>query len=228
MASSQEPNPPILAPSLLSADFANLESEIERVTHAGADWLHCDIMDGHFVPNLTFGPPVVRSLRKVTELPLDCHLMIEDPWKYAPAFVDAGANGVTIHLEVAERRPDDAKALLDSLKERGVRPGIALNPDREVEDLTPFLPHVDLVLRMSVFPGFGGQKFIPEVLPGVRRLRQDLGFEGHVQMDGGMDLDTVPAASAAGVDVFVAGTAVFGAPDIRQRLFELRQAARAN
>ena len=192
---------------------------------AGADWLHLDVMDGHFVPNLTIGPAVVAAVAKVATRPLDCHLMIADPWAYADRFLDAGAATLTIHLEVARPRPDDARQLLMHIRDRGCRPAMALNPDQDVADLAPFLDLLDMVLVMSVFAGFGGQAFRPEVLDGARRLRSELGFGGLVEMDGGIGPDTIAAAAGAGVDVFVAGTAVFGADDLTARISELRQLA---
>src|SRR5690606_15141391 len=182
-----------------------------------------DVMDGHFVPNLTIGPPVVARIKKVARRPLDVHLMITDPWRYADAFLDAGADVFTFHLEVAEKAPaGQVDALIDKVRGRGVKVGMALNPDAEVERLRPWLDRLDLVLVMSVFAGFGGQRFMPSVLPGARRLRTELGFRGELEMDGGIDPETIGAAAEAGVNVFVAGTAVFGATDRRARISELR------
>ncbi len=220
-------HPPIrIAPSLLSCDFARIADEVAAVEAAGADWLHLDVMDGHFVPNLTFGPPVIAKIKKVAKRPLDVHLMITDPWKYADAFLDAGADVFTFHLEVAER--GDAMALIDKLKGRGVKVGLALNPDADVGRLAPYLPRLDLVLVMSVFAGFGGQRFMPSVLPGARRLREEFGFRGDLEMDGGIDPATIGACAAAGVNAFVAGTAIFGATDRRARIDELRALAVAH
>lgn len=219
------PPPVRIAPSLLSADFARLAAEIERVEAAGADWLHCDVMDGHFVPNLTIGPPVVASIKRVAKRPLDVHVMIDDPWRYAAPFLDAGADGYTFHLEVAGR--GDAHALIAQVKERGVRSGMAINPDADVDELRPYLGQLDMVLVMSVFPGFGGQAFMPSVLDKVRALRGRLGFVGLIEMDGGIGLDTIAACAAAGTDVFVAGSAVFGAADIKGRIAALRATAEA-
>ncbi len=212
-----------IAPSLLSADFARLAEDIARVEEAGADWLHVDVMDAHFVPNLTIGPPVVAAIKKVAKRPLDVHLMIDDPWTYADPFLDAGADVFTFHLEVADR--GDAGALIAKVKERGVRAAMAINPDADVTKLRPYLPDLDMVLVMSVFPGFGGQKFMPEVLANVRALRTDLGFTGEIEMDGGVAPDTIAACAEAGTNVFVAGSAVFGAPDLTARIAELRSTA---
>ena len=195
------------------------------VEEAGADWLHVDVMDGHFVPNLTIGPPVVKKMKEVATKPLDVHLMIEDPWKYADPFLDAGADVFTFHLEVCDR--GDAMALIDKVKSRGVKVAMALNPDADVRRLEPYLPSLDMVLVMSVFPGFGGQKFMAEVLDSVRLLRGELGFDGEIEMDGGIAPDTIAACAGAGTNVFVAGTAVFGAADVPARICELRSKATA-
>lgn len=219
------PSPLRIAPSLLACDFARLAEEIRDVEDKGADWLHVDVMDGHFVPNLTIGPPVVAAIKKVARRPLDVHLMIEDPWKYAPEFLEAGADVLTFHLEVAER--GDAGSLIQMIKARGAQAGMALNPDADVARLKPYLPELDMVLVMSVFPGFGGQEFMPEVLEGVRRLRSELGFGGLIEMDGGIGPDTIAACAAAGCEVFVAGTAVFGAEDRAGRIRSLRETASA-
>lgn len=212
-----------IAPSLLSCDFARLADEISAIEAAGADWLHVDVMDGHFVPNLTIGPPVVAAIKKVAKAPLDVHLMIDDPWKYADPFLDAGADVFTFHLEVVDR--GDAHELIAKVKSRGVRVGMAINPDGDVTKLAPYLPEIDMVLVMSVFPGFGGQKFIAGVLDNVRALRGELGFTGEIEMDGGIGLETIEECAAAGTNVFVAGTAVFGAADRAGRISELRAKA---
>jgi ribulose-phosphate 3-epimerase len=215
-----------IAPSLLSCDFARIGEEVAAVEAGGADWLHVDVMDGHFVPNLTIGPPVIARIKKVATRPLDVHLMIEDPWRYADAFLDAGADVFTFHLEVAER--GDVFALVDKIKSRGAKAAMAINPDADVKRLQPYLPALDMVLVMSVFPGFGGQKFMPEVLTKVRALRGALGFAGEIEMDGGIDPQTIAACAEAGTNVFVAGSAIFGAADVPGRIAELRRTTAAH
>jgi ribulose-phosphate 3-epimerase len=216
--------PILIAPSILSADFAHLADEVARAEQAGGDWLHVDVMDGHFVPNLTLGPVVVASLKKVARIPLDVHLMITEPARYAPAFAQAGAQNLTFHMETCPTERD-ARAVIAEFRRVGIkRVGVSINPDCPVERVFPILDAVDLVLVMSVFAGFGGQAFIPDVLTKTRALRARH-FAGFVEMDGGINADTAPLCAAAGADVLVAGSALFGAPDMQAMLARMRAGA---
>ncbi len=201
-----------IAPSILSADFARLAEDANAALRGGATLLHVDVMDGHFVPNITFGPPVVASLRKAVDVPLDCHLMIENPDEYIPAFADAGANWVTVHQEACVH----LNRSLQLIRSHGMRPGVAINPATPVQTLGEVLDIVDHVLVMSVNPGFGGQTFIASTLEKVRKLatmRNAKGVDFRIEIDGGIDLETIGAAARAGVEIFVAGSHVFGKGD---------------
>jgi len=219
---SQLPRPAV-APSILASDFAHLAGEIARVEEGGADLLHVDVMDGHFVPNLTIGPAVVGKIRSVTDLLLDVHLMIEEPARYIQAFAEAGADHLTFHAEVVS----DPEALAGRIHELGCTAGITINPDGPLDRVQQAVPHVDMVLMMTIFAGFGGQKFMPEVLPNVRRVKGWLREGQRLEADGGLNGSTVAAAAEAGVDTLVAGTAVFGAPDgdYARAIAELRRLA---
>ena len=198
-----------VAPSLLSADFGRLAEEIGSVTTGGADLLHLDVMDGHFVPNLTFGPFIVKAIRRLTGLTLDCHLMIDDPLTYGPQFAAAGADIVTFHAEV-EALPGD---VFDAIENAGAKAGMVVNPATDVRRLEPWLDRCHMVLIMSVVPGFGGQSFMPDVLSKIPVLRDELGFTGDIEIDGGISPKTAPAARDAGANVLVAGSAIFHQPD---------------
>ena len=211
-----------IAPSILSADFAHLAEAIESVK-AEADTLHIDVMDGHFVPNLTIGPPVVRSLRGHTDLYFDCHLMMTDPGDYLEAFRKAGADGCSVHVEVGH-----TASLVAAMRDLGLDVGLAVNPDTPFEAFEPYLEHLDLLLLMTVFPGFGGQSFIADVLPKVRAARDAISERGlrlPIQVDGGIDATTARAAAEAGATVFVAGSAIFGADDPLASAHAIRVAA---
>ncbi|MGC1781337.1 MAG: ribulose-phosphate 3-epimerase [Acidobacteriaceae bacterium] len=214
-----------LAPSILSADFAKLGEQIQAAERGGGTVIHLDVMDGHFVPNITIGPPVVASLRKVTKLPLDCHLMIENPDEFIPAFAQAGANWVSVHYEVCRH----LHRSLELIAQHGMKPAVVINPATRVDVLIDILPMVHHVLVMSVNPGFGGQRFIPFSLDKIRRLcalREELGLEYRIEVDGGVGLDTVARVVQAGADLLVAGNAVFGNGNAEENARNLLHAAR--
>jgi ribulose-phosphate 3-epimerase len=217
------PKPIQIAPSILSADFARLADEVAAVERAGADLLHIDVMDGHFVPNLTIGPPIVESLRKVTKLPLDVHLMITNADAFIPEFARAGANYLTVHVEACPH----LHRTIQSIKELGVKAGVTLNPATPVHSLQEILAEVDLVLIMSVNPGFGGQKFIDSCLAKVKAVRQMLdriGSHALLEVDGGVKAENAAQVLEAGADVLVAGSAIFSGSDYAARITALRTA----
>lgn len=215
-----------IAPSILSADFSRLGDEIRAIEAGGADYVHVDVMDGHFVPNITIGPLVVDAVRKVTELPLDVHLMIENPDQYIPDFAKAGADIITVHYEAVPHLHRTVQ-LIHSL---GKKAGVSLNPATPVSSLEVILDELDLVLLMSVNPGFGGQNFIPSCLPKIEALRKEIDRRGlniELEIDGGVKPANIAAIASAGADVFVAGSAVFGTPDYQATIAELRRLAEA-
>lgn len=212
-----------IAPSVLSADFANLQKEVDSVKSAGADLLHVDIMDGHFVPNLSIGTPVVAALRKITDLFLDVHLMVTDPWKYGEVFHKAGADGLTFHIEVTQDKAAEVVALYRKMGVKKV--GISLNPQTPAQAIKNILPLIDLVLVMTVHPGFGGQKFMPECLEKIQTIRKwidESGREIDLEVDGGINAETGKLVKVAGANLLVAGTAVFLAKNRQQAINELR------
>ena len=213
-----------IAPSILSADFSRLADEIQAVQRAGADWLHLDVMDGHYVPNITIGPIVVEWIRKATDLPLDVHLMISDPDKYVPEFIRAGANWISVHPETCK----DLKTSLRRIRELGARASIAVNPDVDLDRVEGNLDDIDMILMMTVFPGFGGQAFIGEVLPKIERARylvRKKGLPILIEADVGIKTDNISHVLRAGAEVIVSGSGIFKTPNYAETIGKMRKAA---
>ncbi len=213
----------IVAPSILAADFSKLADEVRATEKAGADWIHCDIMDGHFVDNISFGPVIVDLVRKQTKLPLDVHLMIEHADHYVPRFVEAGANSITVHVEAEAKH--DVEKTLRQIRENGCRAGLSLNPATPFESVDPFLDKIDILLVMTVHPGFGGQSFRPEQMEKVKRAAQWNKSREHkidIEVDGGINAQTAPLSIQNGANVLVAGTSIFRTQDYAEAIRELR------
>ncbi|HUI92200.1 MAG TPA: ribulose-phosphate 3-epimerase [Chitinivibrionales bacterium] len=215
----------LVAPSILSADFRVLEKEVKQAEACGADRIHCDVMDGHFVPNLTFGPLLVEAVKKCVSIPLDVHLMISNPQKYITQYCDAGANVLIVHAEVCE---SDLEQVLSDIRKRNVRAGASINPDKGVDLLLPHLAAMDQALIMTVYAGFGGQKFIPEMLPKIKTLAGEASRRNpklDIEVDGGINRETAALCAREGANVFVAGNYVFKAEDYKERISAIRNAA---
>ena len=216
-------NPKKIAPSLLSADFSKLQEQITLMEEGGADLHHVDVMDGHFVPNITFGPFIVKAIKKCSNIPLDVHLMIENPEKYVEDFVKAGADYLTVHVEATKH----IHRLLQQIRATGAKVGVSLNPGTPLSSIEEILDDVDMILIMSVNPGFGGQSFIPQSLDKIRRLRKMLSDRGldhvEIEIDGGVKLENIAEVAAAGVDIFVSGSGIYNAPNPKEMISEMKK-----
>ena len=214
----------LISPSILASDFANLAREVRAIANGGADLVHVDVMDGHFVPNITIGVPVVESLKKISPLPLDVHLMISDPLTFAPIFAKAGSDIITFHVECG----CDVQKTIDVIRQSGAKAGISLKPKTPAEAVFPYLEHIDMVLVMTVEPGFGGQRFMPDMLPKIASIRRHidmLGLDVDIQVDGGIDATTAPLVAKEGANILVAGSAVFRFEDYAGPISAIRKAA---
>lgn len=210
----------IVSPSILSADFANLERDIKKVENAGADWIHIDVMDGHFVPNITIGAPVVKSLRPVTDLPLDVHLMIENPEKYIDDFIKAGADIITFHYEAVT--PDNISNLINKIKEKDIKAGLSIKPKTSPEDILKYLPKLDMLLVMTVEPGFGGQKFMQDCAEKIKIIKKHAPKDLIIQVDGGINNETAKICTQYGATSLVAGNYIYKSDDIKQAIKSLK------
>lgn len=213
-----------ISPSILSSDYGNLESELKKMEQSGADMIHVDVMDGHFVPNITLGAPIVKCIRKATSLTFDVHLMISDPYKYAPDFADAGADIITFHTE----SDSDIDKTIDLILSKGVKAGLSVKPGTDISEVYPYLDKLSMVLVMTVEPGFGGQSFMADMMPKITALKEEINRRAlniDIEVDGGINSDTIVTAAKAGANVFVSGSAIFGSSDTKKTITEFKKSA---